>query len=132
MGFELATQDAFLDELEKIAFSGKLTRQLQARAGHKVRSVIRPKKATTLLAKSQYGTIKHKLAEYTPTMGWSVGEQFPEIVSKRPKRKGDIPSREDMDMGPQKSDGRDNTLTINGPGSQSLNIGATNHPSEHP
>lgn len=39
-----------------------------------------------------------------------------EIVAKRPKRKGDIPSREDMNNGVKREDGRESAAVVPGEG----------------
>jgi hypothetical protein len=131
---------AFFDEMGKIAASSKipfsraLAKQLQARVGKSSRSGVRPQKVTTLLDRHKHGTHKAKLAEYNPTMGNAMAAQpeQKELVAKKPRKPGDVPSREDEDTGKAKNyDQRDNATTIYGQGSQLNNIGALNYPSEH-
>lgn len=134
------TLAACLDELRKIAASGKipfsraLTRQLQARVGKSLRAGTRPQRATTLLARHKDGTHKAKLGEYTPTLGNAMTADMnaiKELVAKKPRKPGDVPSREDMDGGAKRYDQRDNAATVQGPGAQLTQIGATNFPTEH-
>lgn len=130
---------AFFDEMKKIAASGKipfsnaLSKQLASRVAKKVRSVTRPQKATTLLARGKHGTHKAKLAEYNPTMGNAMETQpaQKELVAQKPKKPGDVPSRDDLPNNAKNYDQRDNATTIYGQGSQLNNIGALNYPTEH-
>lgn len=127
---------AFLDELEKIAavkgvtFSRARLRQFAARLKGRHRSIVRPRKATTVIRQN---TLKHKLGEYNPTMGNASAPQpwmIHEISPKNPnKKKGDVPSREEMDE-PKRMDARESAATVFGPGSQLNNIAATNYPTE--
>jgi len=119
--------NAFADELEKIAtavFSHKLRRQFAARLGRRFRKGTRPIRVATLLRNE-----KRKFGEYVPTMGPEVGNNnLQELWAKNPKKKGDVPSRDDMDTGPKKIDGRDNAATVYGPGVAMHNIAGTGFP----
>jgi hypothetical protein len=130
---------AFFDEMGKIAaagsipFSSKLTKQLASRMGKSFRSGTRSQKVTTLLERHKHGTHKHKLGEYNPTMGNAMATQpeQKELAAQKPKKAGDVPSRDDLPNGAKNYDQRDNATTIYGQGSQLNNIGALNYPSEH-
>lgn len=131
---------AFVDEMQKIAkahglkahgielFSRKGMSQLAKRRSTE-RAVVRPLKASTVAKK---GILKK--AEYSPTMGNAMETQpaIKELVARKPRKPGDVPSREMMDTGAVKTtDQRDFTTTIYGQGTQSTNIGAMNYPAEH-
>lgn len=130
---------AFSDELGKIAASSKipfsraLAKQLASRVGKTARSGTRPQKVTTLLERSKNGTQKHKLGEYNPTMGNAMETQpsQKELIAVKPKKAGDVPSRDDLPNNAKNYDQRDNATTIYGQGSQLNNIGSLNYPTEH-
>jgi hypothetical protein len=120
---------AFTDELEKIAaaklFSRQRMKEFAARMAGRHRALVRPRKATTTVAKPK---LKYKLSEYTPATAGAImndGSTQQELVAKKPRLKSDVPSRESMDTGPNRMDGRDNATTIYAPGSQLTGIGAT-------
>jgi len=124
--------EAFLDELEKISaarvalFSPARMRQFSARMKGRHRARVRPRKATTVIRQN---TLKHKLGEYTPTMGNASTPNPQEVLPRSPNRKkGDVPSREEMEAEPSRQDGRGNATTLYAPGSQQNPADATNSP----
>jgi hypothetical protein len=129
----------FFDEMGKIAASSKipfsraLAKQLASRVGKSARSGVRPQKVTTLIERHKNGTHKAKLGEYNPTMGNAMETQpaQKELIAQKPKKPGDVPSRDDLPNNAKNYDQRDNATTIYGPSSQLNNIGATNYPTEH-
>lgn len=114
---------AFFDELEKIAVSKHRLSVAQARQGR------RPMTVSTLLKKEKEGTLYKKGQFYGPSQPVSVGPADPG-EARRPKKKGDVPSREDTDV-VQRQDQRESATTVHGLGHSSTNIGAVNHPAEH-
>lgn len=111
MDFSPYISTAFLDELEKIAVSGKRLRIAQSRKGR------RPMRVDTLLRKEREGTLyrrtgnDHKIAQIEPHVaGLVTGGEVKPI-----KRKGDLPSREELVNAPKREDGRGNAATVYGP-----------------
>lgn len=79
-------RSGFLDELEKIAISRHRLRVSQSRKGR------RPMRVDTLLRKEKDGTL-YKTA-YLPSLSFTEKPMdLPE--ARRPKKKGDVPSKED-------------------------------------
>lgn len=116
-------RSAFLDELEKIAVSRHRLSVAQSRKGR------RPMTVSTLLKKEKEGTLYKHAQFYAPAQPFSVGPADP-AEARRPKKKGDVPSKEDGDV-VQRGDQRDSVTTVHGLGQSSTNIGAVNHPAEH-
>lgn len=78
--------------------------------------------------------MKYKGAQfYAPAVPFSVGEPSiprPPFIVKR--KKGDAPSKEDMDALPRREDGRESATVVHGLGQQSSNIGTSLTPTgEH-
>lgn len=125
---------SFLDELEKIGASRDSLRVLQSRQGR------RPISVDNFLKKDQKGTLlkntpKPKDDEKTAdAMGRPqdvLAGPIDPNAAKTPKKPGDVPSKEDMDV-VDRRDGRDNAVTIPGEGRTSTNVGtdAVHSPSE--
>jgi hypothetical protein len=70
---------------------------------------------------------------YGPAVPFSAGEaSIPRPLSSAKRKKGDVPSAEDMDALPRREDGRESATTVHGLGQQSSNIGVTCTPTgEH-
>ena len=107
-----------MDEFEKIAAAGrlrfgyKLTKQLGARLGRRFREKTRPVSAAKFL-KSPF-----KEAEYQPA-------EWTGFTASKTRKKGDVPSREEMDNAPEvrREEGRNNAATVYGPTSVTNLIG---------
>lgn len=121
MEYDEVVHAAFLEELEKIAFSKKLLKVFQARKGRRFRMGRRSLRAATLLK---------KYSEYTPTLGSSPGETVVENPVRKKKRRDEVPSREDMNSPPEREDGRNSATTVHGQSTTLNDIG--NYPTEHP
>ena len=105
---------AFADELIKISVSqGRMTVPKE-RAGRRPISVsnLLQKEKDSELYKTTGDT--QKIANQVPfSVGPSMGS-----AAKPPRRKGDVPSREDMDALPKREDSRDFATTV--PGTETL------------
>lgn len=120
---------AFRDELEKIAVSrSRLRLVAQNREG------TRPISVSTFLKKEKDGTLykhtgnKTKVADFTAYFGTlepvSMGP-FDPGEARKPKRKGEVPSKEDLDgNGVNVRDLRESATTTSGIGESFNNIGA--------
>jgi hypothetical protein len=114
---------AFVDELEKIAVSRHRLSVAQSRKGR------RPLRVDTLLRKEKDGTLYKTSQSYMPAQPFSAG--LPDAAeAKRPKKKGEVPSREDLNV-VQRGDQREAATTVTGIGQTFNNIGAVNSPAEH-
>lgn len=116
MDFSSYISTALFDELEKIAVSRTRLRLAQSRKGR------RPMRVDTLLRKEREGTLyrrsgnEHKIAQVEPFVaGLLTGGEVRPI-----KRKGDLPSREELTNTPKREDGRGNATTVHGPSTHLL------------
>jgi len=122
---------AFLDELEKIAVSSA---RLRIVAGE--RKGVRPIRVENFLKKEKDGTLykdtgdQNKIAADVggPVLPFLAGPYDPG-EARRPKKRGEVPSKDDPDMVDLR-DTRDATTITPGVGQSLNNIGATNSPSE--
>ena len=89
---------AFFDELEKIAVSRHRLSVAQSRKGR------RPMRVDTMLRKEKDGTL------YKNAQPFSTGPADP-AEARRPKKKGDVPSREDLNV-VQRGDLREAATTV--------------------
>jgi len=118
---------AFYDELEKIALSrGRLNVVAQERKG------VRPISVAKFLEKDSKGSLikrtgnSEKIADgsgSTPII--SIGEGLPDPgQAVRPKRRGEVPSKEDLDA-VHRMDGRGEATTVFSQGMTFNNLGGT-------
>ncbi|WP_394831809.1 hypothetical protein LVJ94_35365 [Pendulispora rubella] len=119
---------AFIDELDKIAIAQeRLHRTSKGRTGRPALRV------HTLLSKERDGSLyKKELSKHAETgsvVPFAKGPADPS-EARAPKRKGDVPSKEDMDA-PNRRDAREAATTVHGLGQTFGNIGAWNSPTEH-
>jgi len=132
-----AFRNGFIDELEKISFA------IENRKGWNVvqsRSCKRPMSVETLLRKERDGTLggyklaymlRHivKLAETHSVVPYPLGVEGDQV--RRPKRPGDIPCRDEMEVvNPKREDGRESAFTFYPPGTHLTDVGAVQQPPE--
>lgn len=113
--FDDALRASFFRELEKIALSQKFHVS-------KTRSGRRSMAVTTLLRKEKEGTLYKRASSGGLTTEFVAGPADPS-EARRPKRKGELPSKEDCEL-VNRADGRDYAATVQGPGN-TLSIAGT-------
>lgn len=114
MEYDVAIENAFFDELEKIAASFKRLHVPKSRLGR------RPMSVATLLRKEKDGTLFRKHGE--ARVSYEEGELDPSAAKLRKKR-GEIPSRDDEPV-EKREDGRENVATTHGLGQTYNNMSA--------
>lgn len=116
MDFSPEVVRAFHDELEKVAVSWHRLSVARTRKGR------RPMRVDTLLKKEKEGTLykqtgtDQKIAQVEPY----VSGQLTGAEVRPVKKKGDLPSREELVNTPKREDGRGNAATVYGPGNHLL------------
>ncbi len=142
---------AFTDELEKISGwfrSGKKPVGAAKLIGaHKMKAKGKFKKALLVKEGSirveRVGRQHHemelnipmlrKMSQfYAPSQPFTAGSLAIDNAALAKKRKGDVPSKEDMNALPKREDGRESATTVYGLGQQTSNIGTSLTPTgEH-
>ena len=124
MTYDRAMHSAFADELEKIAIS--MRHMVKHRSGR------RPMKVTTLLRKEKEGTL-YKHAQYSEQSSLFYTEDDPKTgkATATKKRKGEVPSREDVEQYPKSHARQDQRLGTDSRPIQMNEAGYVNQPAEH-
>lgn len=122
--------DACFDELEKIASAKGMMHVPKGRAGRRsisVAKMLKKEKDGTLFKPSTHLSGNVKEAWSSSEVPFSVGPADP-AEARGVKRKGEVPSKEDMDS-VQRGDMRESATTVTGIGQSFNNIAATGNSS---